>query len=331
MGIVPKVSVLMPAYNAEKYIASAIDSILSQSFKDFEFIIINDGSTDKTEQIILSYADQRIRYIKNDINLKLIATLNKGFDLCLGQYIVRMDADDISLPNRIERQVQFMDENPEIGLCGTAFESFGFIEGPYFYKRDDEDIRIRFLHECHMLHPSIILRTEIIRQNNLYMTILHGEDLDFFIRMAQHTKLANLPEILIRYQQLPESMSKANSEITEIHCTKIQLEVFKKINPDFTEDEVRLYRAIAYKDFKSLGNRLYEVYDILRKLLQGNTQQMVLSQKALINYLKELWIQIILNVKGFNLKFYLSISDLNKLLDVNPLINGKALIKNYLK
>lgn len=331
MGAIPKVSVLMPAYNAEKYIALAIDSILAQSFQDFEFIIINDGSTDNTEQIIRSYTDSRIRYVKNEKNLKLIATLNKGFDLCLGQYIVRMDADDISLPSRIERQVQFMDQNPEIGLCGTAFESFGFINGPYFYKSEDIDIRIRLLHECHMLHPSIIIRTEVIRQQNLYMTILHGEDLDFFIRIAEHTKLANLPEILIRYQQLPESMSKANAEVTEEHCTKIHLGLFKKIHPDFSEDEVRLYRAVAYKDFKSIQNRLPEVYSILKKLLEGNAKQLVLDQQRFKNYLKELWIQIILNVKGFSLNFHMRSLDLNKTLAINSLIQGKAIIKHYLK
>jgi glycosyltransferase involved in cell wall biosynthesis len=331
MGTIPKVSVLMPAYNAEKYIALAIDSILAQSFQDYEFIIINDGSTDNTEQIIGSYNDARIRYIKNETNLKLIATLNKGFDLCLGQYIVRMDADDISLPDRIEKQVQFMDQNPEIGLCGTAFESFGFINGPYFYKSEDIDIRIRLLHECHMLHPSIIIRTEVIRQHNLYMTILHGEDLDFFIRIAEQTKLANLPEILIRYQQLPESMSKANAEITELHCTKIHLGLFKKIHPNFSEDEVRLYRAVAYKDFKSIQNRLSEVFNILKKLLEGNAQRHILDQQAFNNYLKELWIQIILNVKGFNFNFYRRSSDLNKTLAINSLIQGKAIIKHYLK
>jgi glycosyltransferase involved in cell wall biosynthesis len=331
MGAIPKVSVLMPAFNAEKHIALAIDSILAQSFQDYEFIIINDGSTDNTEQIIGSYNDARIRYIKNETNLKLIATLNKGFDLCLGQYIVRMDADDISLPDRIEKQVQFMDKNPEIGLCGTAFESFGFINGPYFYKSEDIDIRIRLLHECHMLHPSIIIRTEVIRQHNLYMTILHGEDLDFFIRIAEQTKLANLPEILIRYQQLPESMSKANAEITELHCTKIHLGLFKKIHPNFSEDEVRLYRAVAYKDFKSIQNRLSEVFNILKKLLEGNAQRHILDQQAFNNYLKELWIQIILNVKGFNFNFYRRSSDLNKTLAINSLIQGKAIIKHYLK
>ena len=331
MGVIPKVSVLMPAYNAEKYIALAIESILSQTFRDFEFIIINDGSSDNTEKIILSYEDSRIRYIKNESNIKLIATLNKGFDLCRGQYIVRMDADDKSLPNRIQKQVEFMDQHHEIGLCGTAFDSFGFINGPYFYKSDDADIRIRFLHECHMLHPSIILRSEIIRQHNLYMTILHGEDLDFFIRIAEHTKLANLPEILIRYQQLPESMSKANSDITEKHCTKIHLEFFKKIHPDFSEDDVRLYRAIAYKDFNSIHNRLPEVYQIMIKLIEGNSQRLVLQQQSLISYLKELWTQIILNVKGFNFYFYRSTEKLNKTLAITPMIKGKALLKHYLK
>ena len=107
----PLVSVLMAVYNGEKYLLEAIESILNQTYTNFEFLIINDGSTDSTEEIILSYSDQRIRYIKNEQNLKLIASLNKGLDLAKGKYIARMDADDISLPDRLEKQVNFLERN----------------------------------------------------------------------------------------------------------------------------------------------------------------------------------------------------------------------------
>ena len=119
------VTVLMPVYNGEMYLREAIDSILHQTFTDFEFLIINDGSTDNSETIILSYDDSRIRYEKNDSNLKLIATLNKGIELAKGKYIVRMDADDISIPDRIEKQVAFLEKNPDVGICGSWFTAFG--------------------------------------------------------------------------------------------------------------------------------------------------------------------------------------------------------------
>ena len=102
------ISVILPAYNAEQYIKESIDSILTQSLRDFELIIINDGSLDKTEDLILSYSDNRIIYIKNEKNLGLIKTLNKGVSYAKGSYIVRMDADDVCMPNRFEKQVEFL-------------------------------------------------------------------------------------------------------------------------------------------------------------------------------------------------------------------------------
>ena len=114
------ISIILPAYNAEKYLKEAIDSILAQTYTNFELIVINDGSTDKTEEIILSYQDSRIRYIKNEKNLKLIRTLNKGIGLAKGKYIARMDADDISLPHRLKEEVEFMEAHPNIGEIGRA-------------------------------------------------------------------------------------------------------------------------------------------------------------------------------------------------------------------
>jgi len=116
----PAVSVVMPVYNGEKYLRESIDSILNQTYTDYEFIIVNDGSNDKTEEIILSYNDNRIRYIKNEKNLQIVKSLNRGIELAKGRYIARMDADDISLPRRFEKQITFMENNLEIGVCGTC-------------------------------------------------------------------------------------------------------------------------------------------------------------------------------------------------------------------
>ena len=121
---VPSISVVMPAYNAEKYLREDIDSILAQTYDDFEFIIINDGSIDRTKEIILSYSDPRIVYIENEQNSGICVTLNKGLDTAKGRYIVRMDSDDIALPQRLEIQVRYMDANPDVGVAGSMVERF---------------------------------------------------------------------------------------------------------------------------------------------------------------------------------------------------------------
>lgn len=119
-NISPKVSVVMSVYNGEKYLPETIDSILNQTFKDFEFIIINDGSTDKTAKILTSYDDPRIR-IFNQENMGLTKSLNRAISLAKGEYIARMDADDISYPERLKKQVDYLNKNPDIGLVGSKY------------------------------------------------------------------------------------------------------------------------------------------------------------------------------------------------------------------
>ena len=120
----PKISVIMPAYNAEKYIKEAIDSILSQTFQDFELIVLNDCSKDSTEQIILSYTDDRVVYLKNEVNMGVAATLNRGLAVAGGEYIARMDADDISHPERFRKQARYLDAHPEVAVLGSNLECF---------------------------------------------------------------------------------------------------------------------------------------------------------------------------------------------------------------
>jgi len=118
----PQLTVLMPVYNGGPFLRSAIESILNQDFSDFDFLIIDDGSTDGSHEIAASYADPRIRLESNGRNLGLIATLNRGLDLARGTYVARMDADDIAFPDRLSKQLTFMEAHPEIGLCGTWYE-----------------------------------------------------------------------------------------------------------------------------------------------------------------------------------------------------------------
>ena len=144
----PKVTVLMPVYNGSKYLKAAIDSILSQSFTDFEFLIINDGSTDDSVKIINSYHDQRIKLIDNKINQGLVAVLNQGLKLAIGEYIARMDSDDFSTCNRLSQQVRFMDKHNDIGVLGSWVKimkgSDEFL-GRYFLNHEEIKANLLFM------------------------------------------------------------------------------------------------------------------------------------------------------------------------------------------
>ena len=247
----PFVSVLLPVYNAEKYLKEAIESILSQTFIDFEFIIINDGSTDNSEQIILSYTDQRIRYVKNEKNLKLIATLNKGIRLARGKYIVRMDADDVSLPKRIEKQVRFMEAHPNVGVCGTWFKVFGEIKRPYIVILPEKDWQLKagLLVSCPFAHPSVIMRKSTLLDNKIFYDerFYRLEDWGLWVSLAKVCDFANIPEVLLDYRWISTSESRMNVK-DERHLAvwmKIVECFFINLNIEYSERELKLISAIT--------------------------------------------------------------------------------------
>ncbi|MDO5012825.1 MAG: glycosyltransferase family 2 protein, partial [Pseudomonadota bacterium] len=184
----PRVSVLMPAYNSEKYVAQAIESILNQTFTDFEFIIINDGSTDDTPKIVREYAarDPRIKFIDNAQNQGLIAVLNQGLDLCTGEYIARMDSDDISHPERFQLQVEYLDANPNVGVIGAWARLFGARDGVYKYK---PVVRLldALIYGANVAHPAAMIRTSVLRNNKIYYNpkYPHAEDYGFWVSIAR--------------------------------------------------------------------------------------------------------------------------------------------------
>ena len=149
----PKVSVLMSVYNGEKYLREAVESILHQTFIDFEFIIIDDGSTDSTNEVIRSYRDQRIKLLESEKNIGLTKFLNKGIKYSTGEYIGRADVDDVSLKKRFEYQVKYMDRNPEVGICGTQTKFIGQRNSITYCPLTHEEIRA-----CFRFHNLISLR-----------------------------------------------------------------------------------------------------------------------------------------------------------------------------
>lgn len=208
----PKVSVLMPVYNAALFLQEAIDSILSQTFTDFEFLIINDGSTDASEEIIQGYSDSRILYLKNEVNLGLVDTLNRGIELARGEYIARMDADDVSLPQRFFKQITFMDAHPEVGACGTAFQFFG--DSNYLAINPDDYSQCFTLLSLNssLGHPTSMIRKEVLNHHAIrYESEFdYAADYAFWVRISQVSQISSLPEPLLLYRWHQTNMSKTD-------------------------------------------------------------------------------------------------------------------------
>lgn len=204
------VSVIMPAYNAEKFIGESIESILNQTFKDFEFIILDDCSADKTWEIIQEYAkkDERIVAVKNEKNLNIALNRNKGVEMSKGEYVVWQDADDISKPERIEKLVNYMESHPEVGICGSNFEGFyGDVTlGVREFISEDDVLRSNIFKFSPVSQGTAIIRKECFNTVGVYNPDYPvAEDLEFSFRVGEKYKFSNIPEVLLMYREHPNS------------------------------------------------------------------------------------------------------------------------------
>lgn len=215
MDYIPKATVLMPAYNCETYVVAAVNSILAQTFIDFELVVIDDGSTDATRSLLESIHDPRLRLVCNERNIGLIGTLNCGLELATGRYIARMDADDVSAPERLEKQILYLEEHPEVHALGSMVnlinekgKVFGAISG---YPTDPDEIHRYLLRECCLIHPSVIFRKDTVKAAGGYSAdARHAEDYDLWLRLSDHYKIANLPDKLVSYRMHGNQVSIRN-------------------------------------------------------------------------------------------------------------------------
>ncbi len=212
------ISVILPVYNAQDYLKESIDSILSQSYAHFEFIIINDGSKDKSDEIIRSYKDPRIRYISQE-NKGLGATLNVGISLAKGTYIARQDQDDISLPHRFKHQIDFLEKHQEVVLLGTHARIFTDSDQHFgFHKHCSDPALLKFdlLFDNPFVHSSVMFKREIIDAVGNYKSDRDlYEDFDLWSRMSYVKQVANLPEVLVLYRHHNKGLSKNFSNFKE--------------------------------------------------------------------------------------------------------------------
>ncbi len=213
----PTISVIMSVYNGELYLAEAIESILHQTFTDFEFIIIDDGSTDKTKEIISSFSDRRIKVIENKKNIGLSTSLNKGASIARGKYLARMDADDISLPERLAIQTEFLEAHPEIGLVGcnaNVIDEHGTVFRTFYMPQTNALIRWNMCFRTPFIHPTVVIRKEFLEHVRGYDdSILYSQDRDLWQRLSSFTSFANLPDILFHYRNYATNVSHKYSKI----------------------------------------------------------------------------------------------------------------------
>ena len=278
-----EVSIVMSVYNAEKYLREAIDSMLNQTFTNFEFIIVNDGSTDDSLKIIESYRDERI-VILNQKNTGLAKALNKGIDKSKGNFIARMDADDISLPDRLQKQYDFLIQNPEyIALGSTAI--IIDVDGNYVYTAfvplTDEETK-NCLPQTPFFHPSVMFKkNEFLKAGRYCEAMVKAQDTVLFNRMAKFGKFYNMKKPLIKYRIVPT----ANTDRSYAGNNR-RLKIYQKaIKDNEISNEDRLFlQSISNK--KKSTFRLSNYYLFLAKKYLFNNYHPKLARRNLILSMK---------------------------------------------
>jgi len=223
----PLVSVVMPVYNTEKYLAEAIESVLNQSFKNFEFIIVDDASTDAGLEIIKKYSakDKRIKILQNEKNLGIAETRNRGILEAKGKYIATHDSDDISTLDRFQKQVDYLEKHNNVGVVGSYIEIFSEDRKNTSirkYPENDKDLREIIFFACPIAQPTSMIRRDVFEKVGLYdKKYPPAEDLDLWFRIGTKYELANIPKILLKYR---ESLFSATTKKTRL-MEKLSLKI----------------------------------------------------------------------------------------------------------
>ena len=267
--MIPPVSVLMPAYNAKRYIAEAIESILAQTFCDFELIICEDRSNDMTWQIIERYAskDKRIKPFKNDKNLGISGNRNKLISLASGKYIVWQDADDISMPYRLELQYQYMEQNPDVGIIGGWLQFFNNNgeQNIRKYASDDTILRSKIFRYSPVAQPAAMIRKKCLDEAGMYdLRYPPAEDLDMSFRIGMNYKFANIPRVLIKYRENISSATFTRLKTMELNTLDIRWKYARSGKYAMTVAD-RIYNFLHYASIFVVPPKMkIKLFNVLR-------------------------------------------------------------------
>lgn len=294
-----KVSVVMPVYNGAKHIKEAIDSVLAQTFADWDFWVINEyGSDDGSAEIVAEYArqDSRFHLVQNEERLGLAESLNLGFRLSGGEYIARLDADDLAHPERFAKQVELLDSRPEVGICGTWQHHFGkdtdWVHKP---QASAENCRARLLFNCDLCHSTLMLRRSVVFKHSLfYDNSFYAEDYELWCRAMLVTDIVNIPEVLGEYRVGEDNITAAKMDfLDKEHACLVDGNLRIAFGIALTEEEQPLFYAWANPfdrfPFLERKNKLATLERILRKIYQKNIECNFLPEASLLNTLAAKW------------------------------------------
>ncbi len=294
----PKVTVFIPVYNREHYIGEAIESILAQTFSDFEILLIDDGSTDLSVEKVRSYTDARIRLVCNDENLGIPKTRNRGVSLARGQYMAMLDSDDRAYPDRLEKQVAFLDLHPEYAQLGSwcrMMDAHGQVLKTI--KRQPilpDDIQAQFLFRCAMSNRSIMARTAILKEYGYHNDFSRCQDYELHVRLAKRYKLGNLPECLVYGRIHPEQITGQTPGLGDEKKQEIISRQLTELGMTFSQDDLEPHLMLSRMrkhHFIPDADYLDWARVWLARLQEANKQTHCYAEPAFSHALSQKWLQ----------------------------------------
>ena len=303
----PEISVVMPVYNVEKYLGKAIESILKQTFTNFELLILNDKSTDSSLEIIKQYQtkDSRIVIIDKEVNVGPAILRNEGFSLAKGRFIALMDADDISEANRFEKQISILINNPEIGVCGTWFTFFGTKKNKVVSHNEKHDaIKVSFLNSCGIGNPTIMLRKEVLNDLKFNNEFVPAEDYDLWSRLLPKTKFYNIQESLLQYRWHSTNISKTKFLDENQTIRQIKSNQMSEFGIGSTDAKIDFYLNALTVKKGLLPTEIIQVIEASKHLLSQNNKLHNFHQELLEKQINKTIIRTIRNAGKYELSFY---------------------------
>ncbi|MCW5874830.1 MAG: glycosyltransferase [Anaerolineales bacterium] len=288
----PLISVVMPVHNGLPHLSEAISSILAQSFSDFEFICIDDGSTDGSAEALTAVQDPRWRLVRNRKQAGLSAALNRGLRLARGKYWARMDADDISLPRRLELQAAFLEQHPEISLVGAWAQTFGGEkEQVWKLPTHPEALKAEMLFNSPLVHSAIMLRrTDFLAKRLRYNpSVTRAQDYELWERAAQQLQLANLPRVLLRYRLHAGQVGQQDGAGQAKTAASVRARQLKRLGMGAGKQELQLHNEISTWQFDTHSTFLRRVEAWLGAIERANHQAQQYDPTALHAALERRW------------------------------------------
>ena len=288
----PLVSVVMPVYDAAEYLEQSVNSILKQSLRDFEFIIVDDGSTDDSPKILDHYQelDSRVRVLHQE-NSGIGISLNRAMAIAAGKYIARMDSDDISLAKRLSKQAAFMESHPEIGICGTPCRYFGDRRGVGRPVTESAKIKSKLLFWPVMIHPTVMMRRQLIVDKGLFYRadFKEGEDYELWFRFSQCCRMANMREPLVLVRMHDDQKHRCFDDSQDEWGNRVRREAIRALGIEPSREDIELHLSLCRRGFRKSRDYVNRVEDWLCRLLDANERSRVLDTDTLAQVLFECW------------------------------------------